>query len=29
MHTDISHYSDLNNDCPDHGPYDDNDCPKC
>jgi hypothetical protein len=29
MYTNIVCYSDSDDDCPDHGPYDDNDCPKC
>jgi hypothetical protein len=29
MYTNIPAYSDPGDDCPDHGPYDDNDCPKC
>jgi hypothetical protein len=29
MYTNILTYSGPDDDCPDHGPYEDDDCPKC
>jgi hypothetical protein len=29
MHYYITNYSDPGDDCPDHGPYGDDGCPKC